>query len=123
MKGTWDSIHVIDVEEKKNAAHYKLTSTVMLSLETKTDQTGQVTLSGSLTRQEEKDSNVNVENPHLINIGRMIEEMENRLRQTIETIYFGKTKDIVNELRQSVSVGILKQRQNVSKSIGNAIRS
>eukprot|EP01101_Sappina_pedata_P012436 TRINITY_DN854_c0_g1_i1.p1 TRINITY_DN854_c0_g1~~TRINITY_DN854_c0_g1_i1.p1 ORF type:complete len:287 (+),score=158.26 TRINITY_DN854_c0_g1_i1:55-861(+) len=123
MKGTWDSIHVVDVEEKKGSAHYKLTSTVMLSLETKTDQTGQVVLSGSLTRQEERDCPVNTENPHLINIGRMIEEMENRLRQTIEIIYFGKTKDIVNDLRQSVAAGITKQRQAASKSIGNAIRS
>jgi len=123
MKGTWDSIHVIDVEEKKGAAHYKLTSTVMLTLETKTDQTGQVSLSGSLTRQEEKDANVSNDNPHLINIGRMIEEMENRLRQTIETIYFGKTKDIANELRQAISVGVLKHQQEASKKIGNAIRS
>jgi len=95
----------------------------MLTLDTKTDQTGQVTLSGSLTRQEEKDAPVSAENPHLINVGRMIEEMENRLRQTIETIYFGKTKDIANELRQAVSVGVMKHQQEASKKIGNAIRS
>jgi len=123
MKGTWDSIHVVDVEDKKSNAHYKLTSTIMLSLETKTEQAGTISLSGSLTRQEEKDFPVNNDNPHLINIGRMIEDMEFKLRHTIETIYFGKTKDIVNEIRSSVGVGILKQRQNASKQIGNAIRS
>jgi len=123
MKGTWDSIHVLDVAEKKGSATYKLTSTVMLSLETQTDQTGQVSLSGSLTRQDEKDQNVNDQNPHIINIGRMIEDMEFKLRTTIETIYFGKTKDIVNELRQAVSVGVLKQREKVQKQIGSAIRA
>jgi len=118
MKGTWDSIHVLDITEKKNAATYKLTTTVMLILETQTEQTGQVSLSGNLNRQDEKDLPVNNDNPHIINIGRMIEDMENRLRQTIETIYFGKTKDIANELRQQVSVGVMKHQRNVQKQIG-----
>jgi len=43
----------------------------------------------------------------------MIEDMEFKLRTTIETIYFGKTKDIVNELRQATSVGIMKEKENV----------
>jgi capping protein beta len=29
----------------------------------------------------------------------MIEEMENKMRATIQEIYFGKTKDILNDLR------------------------
>jgi len=126
MKGTWDSIHVVDIDtsqEKKGNAHYKLTSTVMLSLETQTDQTGQISLSGSLTRQEEKDFAVNDINPHLINMGRMIEDMEFKLRTTIETIYFGKTKDIVNELRQMTSIGIMKEKENMQRKIGGAMRS
>jgi len=121
MKGTWDSIHVVDVNEKKNAATYKLTSTVMLSLETQNDQTGQVSLSGSLTRQEEKDFPVNNENPHLINMGRMIEDMEFKLRTTIETIYFGKTKDIANELRSAVPLAVTQEKQNMQKKIGSAM--
>jgi len=123
MKGTWDSIHVVDIEEKRGSANYKLTSTVMLSLETKTEQTGQVSLSGSLTRQEERGFPVDENNPHLINIGRMIEDMEIRLRQTIETIYFGKTKDIANDLRQSQGVAAINQKKNVQKQIGSAMRS
>ncbi len=51
MKGTWDSIHVVEVQDNKRNAHYKLTSTVMLSIETETNNTGQVSLAGSLTRQ------------------------------------------------------------------------
>jgi hypothetical protein len=51
MKGTWDSIHVVEVQDNKKNAHYKLTSTVMLSIETETNATGQVNLAGSLTRQ------------------------------------------------------------------------
>lgn len=51
MKGTWDSIHVIEIKDGKKSASYKLTSTVMLTIETETAQTGKVTLSGNLTRQ------------------------------------------------------------------------
>jgi len=123
MKGSWDSIHVLDVNEKKQQATYKLTSTVMLSLETQTDQTGQISLSGSLTRQDEKQLPVNAENPHITNMGRLIEDMENKLRQTIEIIYFGKTKDIVNELRQTVAIPIMNEKLKAQKQIGSSIKT
>lgn len=120
MKGTWDSIHVIEVDErsKKGQGHYKLTSTVMLSIETQNEQTGSVSLAGSLTRQEEKDMVVDANNPHLSNIGRMVEDMEIKLRTTLEFIYFGKTKDIVNELRSLVGAGLMRQQREMQRQIG-----
>jgi hypothetical protein len=51
MKGSWDSIHVVEVQDRQKNAHYKLTSTVMLNIETETPATGNVSLAGSLTRQ------------------------------------------------------------------------
>ena len=36
---------------------------------------------------------------HVANIGRIVEEMENKMRNTLNEIYFGKTMDIVNDLR------------------------
>ncbi len=51
MQGSWDSIHVVEVIEKKNQVKYKLTSTIMLSIETSNDATGKVSLAGSLNRQ------------------------------------------------------------------------
>jgi len=123
MKGTWDSIHVVEVNEKKDKknAHYKLTSTVMLSIETETAATGSVNLAGSLTRQDERDFQVNDANPHVSNIGRMVEDMEIRLRTTLEQIYFGKTKDIVFELRSIMGATVLKQRDELTKQIGDKL--
>jgi F-actin-capping protein subunit beta len=118
MKGTWDSIHVVEVQEGGRNAHYRLTSTVMLTIETETVATGRVSLAGSLTRQSERDFEVNEVSPHVSNIGRMVEDMELQLRNTLETIYFGKTMDIANELRQAVGVDMIKQRQNVQRQIG-----
>jgi len=121
MKGAWDSIHVIEVADSKTKAHNKLTSTVMLNIETETATTGRVSLAGSLTRQSENDFSVNDITPHTSNIGRMVEEMENKLRTTLEQIYFGKTKDIVNELRSIMSTAILNQRKDLQKQIGTSI--
>jgi len=105
MKGNWDSIHVIEVTPSGASAHYKLTSTVMLTVETESDAIGLVNLSGSLSRQDEADKPVNPHNPHVTNIGRMIEDMENRLRRTIEEIYFGKTKEVLCTVRSQRIAG------------------
>eukprot|EP01100_Stratorugosa_tubuloviscum_P014679 TRINITY_DN79_c3_g1_i1.p1 TRINITY_DN79_c3_g1~~TRINITY_DN79_c3_g1_i1.p1 ORF type:complete len:269 (+),score=130.62 TRINITY_DN79_c3_g1_i1:136-942(+) len=121
MKGTWDSIHVVDVQDSKRTAHYKLTSTVMLSIETQTEQTGLVSLSGSLTRQTETDAPITDSSSHVSNIGKMVEDMESRLRTSIDTIYFGKTKDIINELRQTTANSTLAQRRAFQAQIAGAI--
>jgi len=121
MKGTWDSIHVVEVHDKGKSAHYKLTSTVMLGIETETNTTGSVNLAGSLTRQDEKDFPVDSANPHVSNIGRMVEDMEIKLRVTLEQIYFGKTKDIANELRSYNSAKEMSSRMALQKEIGNTI--
>jgi len=107
MKGTWDSIHVFEVEDKGATADYKLTSTVMLNIETEDDKTGSVSLSGSMTRQETKEGQpVNKEKTHVNNMGSFIEDMEGKMRTSLHTIYFGKTKDIVNDLRVAKGVAI-----------------
>ena len=53
IKGCWDSIHVVEVIEKSSgrSAHYKLTSTAMLWLQTNKQSSGTMNLGGSLTRQ------------------------------------------------------------------------
>lgn len=53
IKGCWDSIHVVEVQHKANSryAHYKLTSTAMLWLQTNKHGSGTMNLGGSLTRQ------------------------------------------------------------------------
>lgn len=49
--------------------------------------------------QVEKDYPVNEANPHIVNIGHLVEDMENKIRNTLNNIYFDKTRDIVNSLR------------------------
>ena len=52
--------------------------------------------------QAEKDAPVTDMSSHIVNIGQMVEKMENSIRSTLDTIYFGRTRDIMNETRSLV---------------------
>lgn len=123
IKGCWDSIHVIEVQEKSSGknAHYKLTSTVMLWLQTNKEGSGTMNLGGSMTRQVESDAAVNENSPHIVNIGKMVEEMENKIRSTLNNIYFGKTRDIVNGLRSIDPLQDPAQKAAFQADIRNAL--
>lgn len=148
IKGCWDSIHVIEVQEKSTgrSAHYKLTSTVMLWLQTSRPGSGTMNLGGSLTRQVlsvirrrltstfflipifqifvqmEQDGTVSEPSSHIVNMGRLVEDMENKIRHTLNEIYFGKTKDIVNGLRSIQPLADQKQKEAFSADLANALQ-
>merc|ERR1711868_228208 len=123
IKGCWDSIHVVEVQEKSSgrSAHYKLTSTSMLWLTTNKPRSGTMNLGGSLTRQVEQDCSVSEASPHIANIGRLVEDMENKIRNTLNEIYFGKTRDIVNGLRSVQPLSKNEEREAFKKDIFAAI--
>lgn len=131
--GSWDSIHVFETTERGRQAHYKLTSTVMLQLTTRSGgsdaaptekeadwkREGEVTLSGSLTRQEEFDKKLEDPNAHIINVGHMVEDTELKLRTQLQEVYFGKTRDIVYDLRSVQDLeGARRQRELQKELVG-----
>lgn len=97
--GSWDSIHVFDAQDRARTAHYKLTSTVILSLGTDSDALGNLDLSGNMVRQVEQDLAVEDDGSHVANIGKMVEDMELKMRNLLQEVYFGKAKDVVGDLR------------------------
>jgi capping protein beta len=52
----------------------------------------------------------------------MIEEMENKMRSTLNAIYFGKTKDIVNDLRSMESRAAGASKRMMSMKIADALK-
>jgi capping protein beta len=100
--GSWNSIHIVEVTPQgKSKATYTLTTTVMLVMVTSKSAGGSISLSGSLTRQAKpKTLDVKSENDHVINIGKMIEDMEIDIRAQLESIYIQKTREIVNSIRK-----------------------
>ncbi|CAG0903595.1 unnamed protein product, partial [Cyprideis torosa] len=124
IRGCWDSIHVIEVNERPSgrSAHYKLTSTVMLWLQTQKEDSGTMNLGGSLMRQNEQDCPLSDPSPHIANIGRLVEDMENKIRSTLNEIYFSKTRDIVNGLRSVQPLSDVKSTDALKSDLANALQ-
>lgn len=109
--GVWDSIHVFEASERGRTTNYRMTSTVMLSLAaagSATSTLGEMDLSGNMTRQIEQELPVDTDESHIANIGRLVEDMELKMRNLLQEVYFGKAKDVVGDLR---SVGSLSEGQ------------
>ncbi|EON64233.1 F-actin-capping protein subunit beta [Coniosporium apollinis CBS 100218] len=101
---SWDSIHVFEALDRARTAHYKLTSTVILNLGTEAEALGSMDLSGNMVRQIEQDMPVEDDGSHVANIGRMVEDMEYKMRNLLQEVYFGKARDIVGDLRSIPSI-------------------
>ncbi|KAJ7476078.1 F-actin capping protein beta subunit [Mycena latifolia] len=141
--GSWDSIHVFETAERGRQAHYKLTSTVMLQLVTRKGSDGEaeekgsgnaskgaagwkhegeVSLSGSMTRQTEQDWPLLDSSSHITNTGRMIEEMEIKMRNLLQEVYFGKTRDIVYDLRSVDDLEKARRQRELQKELVGFIK-
>jgi len=96
---SWDSIHVFEAKERGRHASYRLTSSIMLYLDQHSMGTGKLSLAGNLTRQNEQDFPLDDFTDHVGNLGRFVEDVENRMRNSFQDLYFGKMRDVVNDLR------------------------
>ena len=67
--------------------------------------------------QTEQECTTDSPQSHLHNIGRIIEDMENKMRTTIQEIYFGKTKDILNDLRSLTDLKTVKSQAAVQADL------
>jgi len=98
ITGTWDSIHVAEIKDGEKQSHYKLTTTIILqcttSAEGVTNEVG-----GYKMQVMERDMNTDAENTHLVNIGTMIQDMENKMLGQMKEVYFGKTQETTKRLR------------------------
>lgn len=101
-KGWWDSTHVFEVTaDKDNHFVYKLTTTVMISMVLMDDKIGSVDLSGLRTQQDTKRLPLELDCPHMSNMGKMLEDMELKIRNAIEGIYIQKTREVINGMRSA----------------------
>lgn len=98
--GSWDSIHVFEVDPTSTGtASYKVTSTVILDLDN--SDSIDMSLSGNLTRQTTKETQYTDAASHIANVGSLVEDTESKLRNMLQEVYFGKTKDVVSDLRSA----------------------
>ncbi|GAA5866249.1 hypothetical protein JCM8547_007216 [Rhodosporidiobolus lusitaniae] len=137
---SWDSVHVFESSERGRSASYKLTSTVMLYMtkpllpgqqqqqqkeEEGKKSEGEVQLGGSMTRQHEltspldPSSTSSLHQSHIVNVGKLVEDMEFKMRNLLGEVYFSKTKDIISTLRSPAGFGEqAKQRALQGELVG-----
>lgn len=120
-KGFWDSIHVFEVSaDKDHHFVYKLTTTVMISMVIKDAKVGSVDLSGLRTQQDTKRLKVDLDSPHIANMGKMLEDMELRIRNAIEGIYIQKTREVINGMRSATGKRDAEW-SNIAASLNQAV--
>lgn len=114
---------MFEASERGRTSNYRLTSTVILSLATKGSSLGELDLSGNMTRQVEQDLPVDNDDSHIANIGRLVEDMELKMRNLLQEVYFGKAKDVVGDLRSIGSLSeTLRDRETQRELIGSMRR-
>ncbi|KAJ0121139.1 hypothetical protein N8I77_004100 [Diaporthe amygdali] len=121
--GVWDSIHVFEASERGRTTSYRMTSTVMLSLAANANVTlGEMDLSGNMTRQIEQELPVETDESHIANIGRLVEDMELKMRNLLQEVYFGKAKDVVGDLRSAGSLSEGQRDRDAQREIIGSMR-
>ena len=123
-EGTWDSIHVFEAIDRARFTQYNLTSTVILSLASTGAGTGaaELDLSGNMTRQIEMELPAETEEQQIANIGRLVEDMELKMRNLLQEVYFGKAKDVVGDLRSLGSLSEAGRDREAQREIIGSMR-
>ncbi|KAI0395747.1 F-actin-capping protein subunit beta [Xylariaceae sp. FL0594] len=121
-EGTWDSIHVFEAIDRARFTQYKLTSTVILSLGTDSGSLGDLDLSGNMTREVEVELPAENDEQQIANIGKLVEDMEIKMRNLLQEVYFGKAKDVVGDLRSLGSLSESAKDREAHKDIIGSMR-
>jgi capping protein beta len=112
----WDSLHVLEAVQLEGVASsfsYRHSATLMLSFDSANGEGQTINLAGHLSRVQEQTMAVEGASQHLVNVGRLLEEMESRLRGELQTVYFGRPHDAVNEVRRAVPDGFLRNQNDL----------
>jgi len=93
----------IKLDPSNKKASYKITTTVILEITVKSEASGDIVLSGYMTKQKDE-IGVPIEGHstdefHLARIGRLVEDNESNLKQNLENVYFSKTQQVVFNTR------------------------
>lgn len=50
---------------------------------------------------------------HVVNMGRMVEDLENKIRNQLQEVYFGKTRDVLEQMRSLESLEAIRNTQRI----------
>ena len=108
QKGFWNSIHHVDVGPVVNGkSKYSLSTKILVFMDIFVDNSekemngvnNSIIISGFLSKDIEKVHTVQNDTDHIANIGRMIEDVEIELRNSLDVLYIQKTREVIDSLR------------------------
>jgi capping protein beta len=117
-RGTWNSVHVVEVvpSPEGRTASYGMTTAVSLVMEpsasslSTTDGSGSTInscIAGSLTKRSDRVLPISNNGPagaeHIANIGTMIEDMEIELRSSMDSLHIQKTRYVLDSVRSTAA--------------------
>ena len=74
-------------------------------------------MSGSVQKQVQKTKKYDKVNTHIANMGNMIQELENQLRDQLQSVYFDKAREITRTLRNPMP----KSKRDIQKSMADEL--
>ena len=98
IKGSIDCSDTIEVDESKETAVYKLTSSAIVNVEMECGVGEPLKISGSTSAAKVKNAKWASDEDHLINIGQLVESNSASFKDTIDGIFVGKMKQIMDTL-------------------------
>ena len=54
---------------------------------------------------------------HVANMGRLVEDMENNMRDAMQVVYFGKTKSVVNKMYKEAGASEATKREGLQRQL------
>jgi len=106
--GVWDSVHIVEVKEPTNTSssgsqwiEYKLCTSVLVQVEVKEPSSSrrEMEVGAHISKQAEDKRKKVGEDSHLLHIGRMIEDMECSIRQSLDVVYMAKQREVLSGVR------------------------
>jgi capping protein beta len=70
----------------------------------------------------EQDHPVQDATSHVQNVGRMVEDMEIKMRNLLQEVYFGKTRDVVYDLRSLDDLEKARRQRELQKELVGFIK-
>jgi precorrin-2 methylase len=102
----WDGTHIVTVAYNGDMATYSVFSTVQMTIDTKADKIGDLTIAGACSHNDKKEGlKMPAEGPardafHIRTLGTMIEMNEKELRTQFDNVYVNKQREITNNCRK-----------------------
>jgi len=131
VTGCMDTFNIIEMRidlnsnttraETAKKAIYKLSTTILLDFTVVEPQQGEMRFSGSLKKSKEETHRLAdekfIDEFHLANIGRMVEDMESSLLQQVQSVQLGKLRSVVQGCRYENTRAVENFRLGVASEI------